>query len=75
MKLFVVTITKTGYVLAADETEALESVTDVYAWEPHESTAKVATGHELPWKDYALVYGAGEEITLAEARNIAGLKP
>ena len=72
-KLWVVTITRSGYVLAESEQEALAELRQIEKWEDPDVTAYESDGNPLGWEDTALVYGVpSADMTFAQALEKTG---
>lgn len=73
MKLWIVRVEKSGYVMANTEAEALELQGEIERWEDYPVVSASLAGSRLlhGWDDDCLVYtDTHEDIKLGEAREI-----
>ena len=72
MKLWIVRIERSAYVMADTEAEAIEQQSEIERWEDFPTvSASLAGTRKLPgWDDNCLVYHAGtEDVKLGAARE------
>lgn len=72
MKLWIVRIERSAYVMAETEDEAIEQQEHIENWEWAEVSVEAAGGRTMSeWDDKCLVYHAGcEDVTLRVARDL-----
>jgi len=72
MKLWIVRIERSAYVMAETEDEAIEQQEHIENWEEAEVSVEGAGERTMPgWDDKCLVYHAGfEDVTLSAARDL-----